>query len=66
MSFPGSVQSGEDVLKFQDVGLVNALTLHSLTMQDGHVYYATVRGKDNKQSGGARMGFSGRNDSNFD
>ena len=40
----GSVRGGEDVLKLKDVGLVNSVTLHSLVMQNGHVYFATVQG----------------------
>ena len=42
----GSVEGGQDVLKFLDVGLVNYYTLHSLVMQDGHVYYVTVKGNE--------------------
>ena len=40
------MRNGEDVFKFQDVGLVNSFTLHSLILQDGSTYYVTVRGND--------------------
>ncbi|KAL8561571.1 hypothetical protein ACOMHN_024807 [Nucella lapillus] len=42
----GSVQGGEDVVKLMDVGVVNYYTLHSLAMQDGHVYFVTVQALD--------------------
>ncbi|XP_076468275.1 uncharacterized protein LOC143299060 [Babylonia areolata] len=42
----GSVRGGQEVYKFHDVGLVNSVTLHSLRMQDGHLYYVTVQAQD--------------------
>ncbi|XP_025085446.1 uncharacterized protein LOC112558908 [Pomacea canaliculata] len=43
----GSTPGGWDVLKFQDVGQVNHVMLHTLSMQSGLTYYVTVRAEDN-------------------
>ncbi|XP_067682774.1 uncharacterized protein [Haliotis asinina] len=42
----GSVNGGEDIQSFQNVGQVNRVTLPDLTLQDGHAVYATVRAND--------------------
>ncbi|XP_046543946.1 uncharacterized protein LOC124254113 [Haliotis rubra] len=42
----GSVAGGEDVVKFTDVGSVEHVTLHSLNLQAGRTYYASVKAID--------------------
>ncbi|XP_071084119.1 uncharacterized protein [Haliotis cracherodii] len=42
----GSVPSGEDIVKFTDVGSVERATLHSLNLQIGRTYYASIKAID--------------------
>lgn len=40
----GSTKGGTDITPYTPVGLVNHFTIHGLRLQDGHEYYATVKG----------------------
>ncbi|XP_076085163.1 uncharacterized protein LOC143055975 isoform X1 [Mytilus galloprovincialis] len=42
----GSVEGGSDIVEFTDVGIVNHVTFHSLNLQNGHDYFASVKGID--------------------
>ena len=42
--FTGSTKGGTDIAAYTNVGIVNHYTVHGLQLQDGHEYYATVRG----------------------
>ena len=40
----GTYNGGVDVVPPTNVGISNHMTLHNLKLQDGHSYFATVRG----------------------
>ncbi|XP_038050780.1 uncharacterized protein LOC119723938 isoform X2 [Patiria miniata] len=42
----GSMRGGSDVKEFTRVGITNGVIAHSLRLQNGHKYYATVRATD--------------------
>ncbi|XP_038051300.1 uncharacterized protein LOC119724354 isoform X2 [Patiria miniata] len=42
----GSMRGGGDVKEFTRVGITNGVIVHSLRLQNGHKYYATVRATD--------------------
>lgn len=42
--FIGSVKGGSDIVPFTNVGLVNHMALHNLNLQNGHDYFASVKG----------------------
>ncbi|CAG2242538.1 unnamed protein product [Mytilus edulis] len=42
----GSVKGGSDIVPFTTIGLVNHIALHNLNLQNGHDYFASVKGMD--------------------
>ena len=40
----GSTIGGIDIYPYTNVGIVNHLTLHDLRLQNGHEYFASVKG----------------------
>ena len=40
----GSTRGGTDIAAYRNVGVVNHYTFHGLRLQNGHEYYATVKG----------------------
>ncbi|KAL3873929.1 hypothetical protein ACJMK2_037006, partial [Sinanodonta woodiana] len=42
----GTSPYGVDILTYKAVGLVNHVTFHNLRLQNGHAYYASVKGYD--------------------
>ncbi|XP_063408929.1 uncharacterized protein LOC134692410 [Mytilus trossulus] len=42
----GSVEGGSDIVEFTNVGIVNHITFHNLNLQNGHDYFASVKGID--------------------
>ena len=40
----GSTRGGTDIAAYTNVGVVNHYTFHGLRLQNGHEYYATVKG----------------------
>jgi hypothetical protein len=40
----GSTRGGTDIATYTNVGVVNHYTFHGLRLQNGHEYYATVKG----------------------
>ncbi|XP_076085244.1 uncharacterized protein LOC143056054 isoform X2 [Mytilus galloprovincialis] len=42
----GSVEGGSDIVEFTNVGIVNHVTFHNLNLQNGHDYFASVKGID--------------------
>lgn len=44
----GTTSGGNDVFPFENVGTVQHKALHGLNLQNGYKYYATIKGKINK------------------
>ncbi|XP_052082402.1 uncharacterized protein LOC127720030 [Mytilus californianus] len=42
----GSVEGGSDIVEYTNVGVLNHVTFHNLHLQNGHDYFASVRGID--------------------
>ncbi|KAL5006990.1 hypothetical protein ScPMuIL_015796 [Solemya velum] len=42
----GTSPGGVDIRDYSDVGVTNHVTFHNLTLQNGHSYYASVKGVD--------------------
>ncbi|XP_076086914.1 uncharacterized protein LOC143057491 [Mytilus galloprovincialis] len=42
----GSVEGGSDIVENTNVGIVNHVTFHNLHLQNGHDYFASVKGID--------------------
>lgn len=40
----GTTPGGNDVYSFENVGVVQHKALHGLSLQNGYVYYATLKG----------------------
>ena len=41
----GSAYGGVDISDYVDVGIRNHFTFHGIKLQNGHTYFASVRGK---------------------
>ena len=41
----GTSPYGVDVLDYTSAGVTNMAVVHSLKLQDGHTYYATIKGR---------------------
>lgn len=44
LSLTGSVEGGSDIVENTNVGIVNHVTFHNLHLQNGHDYFASVKG----------------------
>ena len=45
VTFLGSAYEGVDISDFTNVGMRNHYTFHNVNLQNGHTYFASVRGK---------------------
>lgn len=48
--FPGTLPQAVDVVGFTPVGVATEAIVRGLSLQSGHTYYATVRGKQNTKT----------------